>query len=428
MSCARLLNSAPGCCLLDGADSLTLWHLSLRPHHVWCTDPCGTPGYCNGREANCTAGRCECRPGFSGGRCETLSAKTEVFTFDGAAYTLVTAPELPWHEAEQFCQRQGQHLVRLHSALHAAKFSDAVLSKYAWARFWIGLSDEKKEGEFVWSADDADAGPVASPASWRGPFPWFPGEPNNVGGEHCVLLCVELVDDLKARVAFYDESCASRRMFVCSDGAVPRSACMRTPCSLSGEAEPTCSDVAGAPASAGPDGRTCSCPDGFLYADDALGCVQPLDAREFSVNGVLHRLFLAPRLTWAGADRLCRKNGTQLVEPRSSAQMVELQAAVLTALEPSSFVSYWIGLSDRAREGSFVWSSDNSTASYSNWATSEPNNSCGSASLYLCWLQNGQCRYECMPGEDCAEVKKDDGSWNDEACFNRRSFVCSERT
>lgn len=65
----------------------------------------------------------------------------------------------------------------------------------------------------------------------------------------------------------------------------------------------------------------------------------------------------------------------------------------------------WIGAHDSERESTFVWESDNSSLSYSDWVPEEPNNH------YL--------------NEDCASMrKKHDYRWNDVPCSMLLSYIC----
>ena len=45
--------------------------------------------------------------------------------------------------------------------------------------YWIGLTDETKEGEFVWQNSLEKLG------KWTN---WIPGEPNQLGNEDCVEM------------------------------------------------------------------------------------------------------------------------------------------------------------------------------------------------------------------------------------------------
>ena len=65
---------------------------------------------------------------------------------------------------------------------------------------------------------------------------------------------------------------------------------------------------------------------------------------------------------------------------------------------------WWIGFSDSASEGSFVWSTPQEDEwKFTNWKTGEPN--------------------DYGREEDCATLKKD-GYWNDIPCWMTRAFVC----
>ena len=66
-------------------------------------------------------------------------------------------------------------------------------------------------------------------------------------------------------------------------------------------------------------------------------------------------------------------------------------------------IEYWIGLSDFASEGTWVWQDSHKHAEYTNWAPGEPNNS---GSNEHCALKTFQGQY---PG------------WTDYICDN--SFV-----
>jgi hypothetical protein len=62
----------------------------------------------------------------------------------------------------------------------------------------------------------------------------------------------------------------------------------------------------------------------------------------------------------------------------------------------------WIGYTDHADEGTFLWVTDAGEA-YERWNGGEPNNSWGV--------------------EDCAHIRAD-GSWNDTSCSDDRTFLC----
>ena len=62
----------------------------------------------------------------------------------------------------------------------------------------------------------------------------------------------------------------------------------------------------------------------------------------------------------------------------------------------------WLGSSDVATEGSFVWLSNGDALTYTRWETGQPNN---------------------YRNQDCVvfNFKLD---WNDAPCSNRRNYIC----
>ena len=81
---------------------------------------------------------------------------------------------------------------------------------------------------------------------------------------------------------------------------------------------------------------------------------------------------------------------------RSAAQNAQLRAV-------AGGNTVWIGGTDAASEGAWVWSPSNTPLSYTNWNYGEPNDS-GS-------------------GEDCV-VAYSSGKWNDVRCNNKYKYVC----
>lgn len=77
-----------------------------------------------------------------------------------------------------------------------------------------------------------------------------------------------------------------------------------------------------------------------------------------------------------------------------------------------------IGLNDRDDEGMFVWVSDGSEMTYSNWAPGQPDDFCHYDMAYV--------SDRCYPGEDCVHVHGDatEGTWNDDSCEMRFWSVC----
>ena len=63
---------------------------------------------------------------------------------------------------------------------------------------------------------------------------------------------------------------------------------------------------------------------------------------------------------------------------------------------------YWIGLSDTAVEGTYVWT-DGLEATYTDWGNGKP--SAGNT-------------------EDCVRLMSGFGVWNDDYCRRKRAYIC----
>ena len=68
-----------------------------------------------------------------------------------------------------------------------------------------------------------------------------------------------------------------------------------------------------------------------------------------------------------------------------------------------SSVNFWIGLNDLGLESSFKWS-DGSPVQYTNYASREPN--------------------DFFKQEDCVEMHRFSGTWNDNHCSRRSPYIC----
>ncbi|KAK3750396.1 hypothetical protein QZH41_005564 [Actinostola sp. cb2023] len=90
---------------------------------------------------------------------------------------------------------------------------------------------------------------------------------------------------------------------------------------------------------------------------------------------------------WFDARASCKKYGAELVSIHSGYRKWVV----------------WIGLNDLGTEGVYTWS-DASPLSYTNFANNEPNDWRGM--------------------EDCMEMRRYDGKWNDQNCGLQQPFVC----
>ncbi len=103
----------------------------------------------------------------------------------------------------------------------------------------------------------------------------------------------------------------------------------------------------------------------------------------------------ALKATWTDASTACVERGGQLVTVSSAEEN-----AFLLSLGVSDA---WIGFTDVATEGTYVWISSQST--YVNWGMAQPDDGAGN--------------------EDCA-VFLADGTWNDAPCDQQRGYVCED--
>ncbi|CAL1584535.1 unnamed protein product [Knipowitschia caucasica] len=97
------------------------------------------------------------------------------FSFKDRCYKYVST-RLTWGDAEVYCQSQNSNLVSIRDD-EENDFVKTLIQNFDHTQgmTWIGLSDNHKEGAWMWS----DGYPVTFNM-------WFKGEPNNSGGnEHC---------------------------------------------------------------------------------------------------------------------------------------------------------------------------------------------------------------------------------------------------
>jgi len=129
-------------------------------------------------------------------------------------------------------------------------------------------------------------------------------------------------------------------------------------------------------------------------------CAEPPCARDFvqpceqRVSGLSeYQLCLAPA-SWDGARLACQAWGGDLVVVDTPGEHEGLQFTVAVA-QP------WIGLSDQAAEGSFVWV-DGTPATAVHWQPGEPNDA---------------------GGQDCVHLMGH-GLWDDASCAMLRPYLC----
>jgi hypothetical protein len=120
----------------------------------------------------------------------------------------------------------------------------------------------------------------------------------------------------------------------------------------------------------------------------------------FDIGGHSYAL-CAAGASFDGARSACAAFSGDLVRLDDEAE----QAAVVALSEPPAVPGggWFIGLSDAASEGTFVWI-DGGGLDFTHWNTGEPNDAGGN--------------------EDCTEMDLAGGIWNDVPCGDPRAFVC----
>lgn len=78
--------------------------------------------------------------------------------------------------------------------------------------------------------------------------------------------------------------------------------------------------------------------------------------------------------TWTEANALATSLGGYLASITTQQEQSFLESAILGDIgSPSSLNAYWIGFTDSASEGNFLWTSGE-VSSFTNWSPGEPNN------------------------------------------------------
>ncbi len=126
----------------------------------------------------------------------------------GQTYLFCDQPST-WSQAQIFCQRIGQHLVKIET-----EEENDFLNQRAWAggldETWLGLNDKQTGGAFVWHDGTAP-----------GYTNWNPGQPNNGDGgdQDCAELhtCLdpESCQDPSWAGKWNDEDCNVQASFIC---------------------------------------------------------------------------------------------------------------------------------------------------------------------------------------------------------------------
>ena len=117
--------------------------------------------------------------------------------------------------------------------------------------------------------------------------------------------------------------------------------------------------------------------------------------------------FYETKMSQGDARKLCEQEHSHLVEINSEEENTAIEAEIVRGGFKSRKIEFWLGITDRHTEGTWVLESNGESLPFSDWDTNtnEPNN-CGSS-----------------PGEDCAHWNVD-MKWNDRPCDSvEKSYI-----
>ncbi|XP_052084101.1 perlucin-like protein isoform X2 [Mytilus californianus] len=107
--------------------------------------------------------------------------------------------------------------------------------------------------------------------------------------------------------------------------------------------------------------------------------------------------------TWHAAMDDCHGKGGFLVKIDNAVENWFLK----TYLKAESSYPVWIGAHDSIQESNFLWESDNTNLTFTDWSPGEPNDN---------------------SNEDCVLVMNVfNYRWNDYQCSNRESYICEKK-
>jgi hypothetical protein len=244
-----------------------------------------------------------------------------------------------YHDAEKDCARRRGRLAVVDDAQKSRAIAGALVSPWGYGS-GLWLGCTDSEKEGEWQCG-------GRPMSFTR---WAPGQPDNA---LALDDCLEWLADV---AAWNDMACDTKLGWLCRGDA-------SLPCSGAG----TKRVVLGA----------------------ATFCAHGGETRD-----------------WSSAKSACEKDGGKLAvidgdaEDRALAEALRLPSRV-PSWQPLEGV--WIGLTDEATEGSFVWATG-ARLGWSNWLPAQPDDS--------------------GTGEDCVTLTLGDGRWNDADCGKPLPYLC----
>ncbi|XP_070544263.1 perlucin-like protein [Ptychodera flava] len=154
-----------------------------------------------------------------------------------------------------------------------------------------------------------------------------------------------------------------------------------------------------------------------LYFDSDLVSHGGLLHKRSSSDSVLcdcaEYVFFKELADWVTANDACTANGGRLAEIHDRETDVLIRQTINNPDNnlKDGLTGYWIGLTDRASENTFVWTSGQELedCSYENWVRNEPNNN----------------TKKNVDGQDCVQLWARRGfRWDDAYCNKEKGYIC----
>lgn len=118
--------------------------------------------------------------------------------------------------------------------------------------------------------------------------------------------------------------------------------------------------------------------------------------------------------SWQEAEGSCEEAEAHLVKIESEKENDFLLNTFMQIPIGKSNIEAWIGLSDKKKEGEFVWT-DSTSTEYSNWAADQPNDE-----------DNEQDCGEIVNGVFWPGGLSQIGLWNDYQCQIKLMYICQK--
>ena len=310
----------------------------------------------------------------------TISGATYVGQYNGHAYFRSNS-SATWASAKDDALANGGYLAVVNDVAENTYLRAAALA--ANANHWLGLTDEVTEGTFLWINGD--------PLSYTN---WASGEPNNSSNEDYAVMDI---------AGFWNDanSTVSNRYFIefdCNQNIVP----YLTAGIASGGIFPvgnttvtydyggtTCSFIVNM---SNPEPSATHCPPNITVCSNPVeyetptveltctNCSQQTTLPGFTFIGTYngHNYFGSTSTdNWESAEQIAVGLGGHLASITSSGEndFIKMYVAGVNT-------KHWIGLTDGATEGTFLWTNGDALI-YTNWAANEPNNSGGENSTEM---------------------------------------------